>query len=181
MPSSPADFDPADPPSEPRGGVADVDVAVHVHVHLAVTGAFPLRVADVLFTDEAVVIPEYEYLTPLFGIARSGVETAGERARDRYYDTGLAGLLDLAERVHRLPHDEVEAVRLYHSRVGRPKLAVVTDAGPPYAYRIHAPVDVDSLGSALESLGDRRGFDVERHATIGYSPVASLRRFVAGR
>ncbi|ELZ24522.1 hypothetical protein C475_12310 [Halosimplex carlsbadense 2-9-1] len=181
MSSSPADADSDASPSDDTDPPDDKDVAVHVHVHLAVTGAFPLRVADLLFTDEAVVIPEYEHLTPLFGIARSGVDTAGERARDRYRDAGIAGLVDPAERVHRLPHDEVAAVRLYHSRVGRPKLAVVADSGPPYAYRIHAPVDVDSLASALESLGDRRGFDVERRAKIGYSPVASLRRFVAGR
>jgi hypothetical protein len=155
--------------------------AVHVHVHRAVTGAFPLRVADVLFTDDEVVIPEYEYLTPLFGIARSGVDTAGERARERFYDAGLPGLVDTAECVHRLPYDDVESIRVYHSRVARPKLAVLTGSGPPHAYRVHAPVDVDSLTDALASLGDRRGFAVEQRAGIGYSPVASLRRFVAGR
>jgi len=166
-----------DRPESLTGGA----LVVHVHVHLAVTGAFPLRVADVLFTDDGVVIPEYEYLTPLFGVAQSGVGTAGERARDRFHEGGPAGLVDLAERVHRLPYDDVTAVRIYQSSVGRPKIAVVTESGPPYAYRVHAPVDAESLAAALGSLGDRRGFDVEQHAGIGYSPVASLRRFVAGR
>ncbi|MEF8853262.1 MAG: hypothetical protein V5A28_12735 [Haloarculaceae archaeon] len=154
---------------------------VHVHVHLAVTGAFPLRVADVLFTGDGVVIPEYEYLTPLFGIARSGVAEAGETARERYREAGLPGLVGAAERVHRLPYDDVATVRLYHSRVSRPKVAVTVESGPPYAYRLHAPVDLDSLAGALRSLGDRSGFAVERHAGIGYSPVTSVRRFVAGR
>jgi hypothetical protein len=156
-------------------------IPVHVHVHLAMTGAFPLRVADVLFTGDGVVIPEYEYLTPLFGLARSGVDEAGTTARERYREAGVAGLVELAERVHRLPYDEVETVRVYHSRLGRPKVALVTESGPPYAYRIHAPVDVDALVGALRSLGERRGFAVERHAKVGYSPVASVRRFVADR
>jgi len=179
MPGSPDDSDPTASRPErddrPRCG------AVHVHVHLAVTGSFPLRVADLLFTDDGVVIPEYEYLTPLFGIARSGVDAAGDRARERFTEAGTTGLVEMAERVHRLRYDEIASVDLYHSRVGRPKLAVVTEPGPPYAYRVHAPVDVDALEDALASLGERRGFPVERHAQIGYSPVESLRRFVAGR
>jgi hypothetical protein len=169
----------ADSPSVPAGSA--VPVPVHVHVHLAVTGAFPLRVADVLFTGDGVVIPEYEYLTPLFGVALSGVDGAGTTARERYRDSGVTGLVELAERVRRLPYDEVETIRVYHSRVGRPKLAVVPRSGPPYAYRVHAPIDVDALVDALRSLGDRRGFAVERHAKVGYSPVASVRRFVSDR
>lgn len=169
----------ADSPAVASEGAGPVPV--HVHVHLAVTGAFPLRVADVLFTGDAVVVPEYEYLTPLFGIARSGVDEAGATARERYRDAGVAGLVELAERVHRLPYDDIETVQVYHSRLGRPKVALVPGSGPPYAYRVHAPVDVDALAGALRSLGERRGFAVERHAKVGYSPVASVRRFAAGR
>jgi len=169
----------SDSPSVPTG--EPVPLPVHVHVHLAVTGAFPLRVADVLFTDEGVVVPEYEYLTPLFGIARSGVEEAGTMARERYSDAGLAGLVELAHRVHRLPYDEVDTVRVYHSRFARPKVALVPGSGPAYAYRVHAPVDVEALVGALRSLGDRRGFAVEEHAKVGYSPLASVRRFVSDR
>jgi hypothetical protein len=181
MPGSADDAGSDAPPPDRRSRTDGGDVAVHVHVHLAVTGAFPLRVADLLFTDDAVVIPEYEYLTPLFGLARSGVDAAGERARERFRDAGPAGLVDMAERVHRLPYDDIASVRVYHSRISRPKLAIVAESEPPYAYRVHAPVDVEELVDALASLGDRRGFGVERHAKIGYSPVASLRRFVAGR
>lgn len=160
---------------------ARAPAAVHVHVHLAVTGSFPLRVADVLFTDAAVVVPEYEYLTPLFGLARSGIDEASASARERYRADGLAGLVEMAERVHRIPYDEVTAVRLYHSRVSRPKLAVHVTSGPPYAYRVHADIDEASLVAALESLGRRRGFEVERRAGVGFSPVESVRRFLADR
>jgi hypothetical protein len=163
--------------SDPRSNPTDV----HVHIHLAVTGAFPLRVADVLFTGEAVVIPEYEHLTPLFGIARSGVRDASHTARERYRADGVRGLVESAERVHRLPYEDVAAVWLFDSRLARPKVAVETGTGPPYAYRVHAPVEVDALAGALGSLGERRGFAVDRRAAVGYDPVESVRRFLADR
>lgn len=156
--------------------------AVHVHVHLVMGGTFPLRMADLCFTDDALVVPEYHNLTPLFGIARRKTHDVAETATDRYRVEGLAGLVDMAERTHRIPYDDLERVRLYDGRsVGRPKVAVDVAVGPPYAYRVHAPVDLDALTAALSGLGDRRGFAVERSPTLGFSPRNSLRRFVADR
>ena len=155
--------------------------AVHVHVHLAMAGSFPLRVADLLFTDAAVVIPEYAYLTPLFGIARGGARDAGESAREHYREGGLSGLVEHSERTHRIPYDTVEGVRLYTGRVTRPKVAVDPADGPPYAYRVHAPVEPEDLTAALRSLGDRRGFAVDRRSGSGVSVANSLRRFLADR
>jgi hypothetical protein len=146
-----------------------------------VTGSFPLRVADILFTNEAVVVPEYDHLTPVFGLLAGGTERASERARKRYREDGLAGLVEAAERVHRVPYDDVSVVRLSVSRIARPKLAVEPVDAVPYAYRVHAPIEVDPLFDALQSLGDRRGFDVERRSAIGYDPVESVRRFLARR
>jgi hypothetical protein len=154
---------------------------VHVHVHLAVTGAFPLQVADLLFADERLLVPEYEYVTPLFGLARGGLAEAGARARTRHEDGGVPALLDLAERTLRIPYDDVERVRVHESRVGRPKVAVDLADDPPLGYRVHAPVEIDPLAGALRSLGQRRGFPVAERATLGFSPHNSLRRFVAGR
>jgi hypothetical protein len=87
----------------------------------------------------------------------------------------------MAEDVHRVPYEDLSTVVLSVSRIARPKLAVRTDDGVPYAYRIHAPVEVDPLTDALRSLGGRRGFEVERRSRIGYDPVDSVRRFLAGR
>ncbi|WP_284011438.1 hypothetical protein [Haloarcula pelagica] len=156
--------------------------AVHVHLHSVMGGTFPLRLADLAFTDTELVVPEYHYLTPLFGIARGKTHEVAEEATERYRRTGLAGLLDMAERTHRVPYDRLERVRLYDGRhVGRPKVAVDVAAGPPYAYRVHAPVDMDALGQALAALGDRRGFAVEHSDGLGFRPRASLRRFLADR
>lgn len=154
---------------------------VHVHVHLVVAGSFPLRVADLLFTNDELVVPEYEHLTPLFGLARNGMSRASENGRERYRQDGVAGLVEAAERVHRLPYDDLAAVRLYDSRIGRPKIAIDPTEGVPYAYRIHATVEMEALTEALRSLGEPRGFAVERKAKIGFHPRNSLRRFLAGR
>jgi hypothetical protein len=156
--------------------------AVHVHLHFVMTGGFPLRVADLLFTDDELLIPEYAHLTPLFGIARGRTHDAAERAVERYRVEGVTGLVAEASRTHRLSYDEIERVRLYTGRsVARPKVAVDTAGGPPYAYRIHAPVDLSALTRALASLGDRRGFTVERSAAVGFDPKGSCRRFLADR
>jgi len=156
--------------------------SVHVHVHLVMGGAFPLRMADLLFTDDRLVIPEYHYLTPVFGIARGKTHDVAEAAVERFRAAGLSGLVEFAERSHTVDYDDVERVRLYDGRsVGRPKVAVDVTAGPPYAYRVHAPVDVPALADALTGLGDRRGFAVESHSKVGFSPLRSLRRFAADR
>lgn len=156
--------------------------AVHVHVHLAMAGTFPLRVADLLFTDDGLLVPEYEYLTPLLGIARGRVPDVAESARRQYRDDGVEGLIETAERTHRVPYEDIDQVRTYDdSGLGRPKIAVDVTDGPPYAYRIHAPVDVDALTEALRSLGSRRDFAVASASTLGFSPVNSIKRFRSDR
>jgi len=157
-----------------------VNDRVHAHVHLAVAGAFPLRVADVLFTEDELVVTEYEYLTPL-DIARGRVHEAGKQARERVRESGPADLVAAAERTHRLGYADLERVRLYESGPGRPKLAVDPAVGPPYAYRIHAPVDLEALAGTLRPLGDRQNFEVTVASALGFSPVNSLRRFLADR
>lgn len=155
--------------------------AVHVYVHRVMAGAFPLRVADLLFTDDALVVPEYRYLTPLSGILR-GRHEVGATAAKRYRETGFGGLMEMAKRTHRIAYADVELVRIYDGRfVGRPKVAIDVTAGPPYAYRVHAPVDVTALTDALADLGRRRGFRVEHHGTLGFDPRTSLRRFLIDR
>lgn len=155
---------------------------VHVHVHHVMGGSFPLRVADLLFTDETLLVPEYQYLTPLFGIARGKSHSVADTAAERFRAEGTAGLVEMARRTHRIGYDEIDQLRLYDGRsVGRPKVAVDVVSGPSYAYRIHAPVEMDRLVSALRGLGARREFGVTFHTAVGFSPLASLRRFLADR
>lgn len=145
-------------------------------------GTFPLRVADLFFTDEELVIAEYAYLTPLFGLAGGNATQASASAAARFREGGVPAVCDAAERVHRQSYRELDRVRIYDGgSAGRPKVAVDVSAGPPYAYRIHAPVDLDALTEPLVALGDDRSFDVSRRNGLGFSPGASLRRFLADR
>jgi hypothetical protein len=145
-------------------------------------GSFPLRMADLCFTDRELVVPEYHHLVPLFGIARGKTHDVAEDAVRSYRAAGVAGLEEMSERTHRIAYDDLVRVRIYDGRaIGRPKVAVDVADGPPYAYRVHAPIDVDAMVGALSGLGVRRGFAVERHAALGFSPHNSLRRFLADR
>ncbi|WP_267640737.1 hypothetical protein [Haloarchaeobius amylolyticus] len=155
---------------------------VHAHVHHCMTGTTPLRIADVLFTDDAVEIGEYATVTPMFGIVTGGHRERAAEMAARCAEAGPTAVLDAAERHVSIPYAEVETIRLYEGgRFGRPKLAIDTGEGPPYGYRIHAPVEVAALRDVLTDLGEEKGFDVELVAGVGFSPRESLRRFLVDR
>lgn len=145
-------------------------------------GTFPLRVADLCFTDDAVIIPEYAYLTPLFGIVRGRGQTAADTARERLANDGLQDLREYANTTETVPYRDLRMVRVHDGgAVGRPRVAIHPEQGPPLAYRVHAPVDVPALTEALTALGQDHGFTVSSRSGLGFSPVDSIRRFVAGR
>jgi len=151
---------------------------VRVHVHFAVSGTFPLRVADLCFTDAGVSVLEYALVTPLHGLLRRSPSAHAAAFADVYRADGLAGAREFADVEHRVPYADVETVRLYDGGAfGREKIVVDAD-GRSFAYRVHAPVDLDALARALSALGRRRGFAVERRSGLGFSPRESLARFL---
>ncbi|WP_439027442.1 hypothetical protein [Haloarchaeobius sp. DT45] len=155
---------------------------VHVHVHHCMTGTTPLRIADVLFTDENLEIGEYATVTPMFGLVTGGHRKRAAEMAQLCAQKGPVAVLDESERRVSLPYDAVEVVRLYDGgRFGRPKLAIDTGEGPPYGYRIHAPVEVAALRDVLTDLGAEKGFRVEVVEGVGFSPKESLRRFLVDR
>jgi hypothetical protein len=153
---------------------------VHVYVHGVVAGSAPLRVADVAFTDEAVVVRDYAHPSPL-AVARGGVGHAAATARQRYHDGGLPAVVTDAECVDELSYAALDRVTLHESRLTRPKLAVEPTDSVPYAYRVHTPVDATALCDALQSLGADHAFGVERVDSVGISPLNVLRRVRADR
>ncbi|MCT9097815.1 hypothetical protein [Haloarchaeobius sp. HME9146] len=155
---------------------------VHVHVHHCMAGTTPLRIADVLFTDDSVEIGEYATVTPMFGLVTGGHRKRAREMAQRCADEGPTAVLDHAERHVSLSYEDIESVRLYDGgRFGRPKLAIDTGDGPPYGYRIHAPVEVASLRDVLADLADEKGFDITVVEGVGFSPRESLRRFLVDR
>lgn len=155
---------------------------VGVHVHFAMTGTVPLRLADLFFTDEGLLVVEYGVFTPLFGLATGGPRRAAARMARAYAEAGVAAVRERGDHTVALAYDDVEGVVLHDGgRLARERVAVEVADGPPYAYRVHAPVDLGALAEGLSAFGPTADLPVAVRSGHGFSPVESLRRFRAGR
>ncbi|ODR80652.1 hypothetical protein BG842_03795 [Haladaptatus sp. W1] len=135
--------------------------------------------AELIFTTDGLFIAEYETITPLFGLLRGRPKQAATEMRSRYLEGGVDNVLSAADTVHRLDYDTIDRVDIYDGgRIGREKIAVHTEDGPPYAYRMHTPVDVQELADVLTGVLDEQ---IYVHAGVGFDPRASVARFLAGR
>lgn len=158
------------------------DPAVGVHVHFGMTGSVPLRLAELFFTDAGLRIVEYGTFTPLFGLATGGPRRAAAAMARAAVDGGLAAARDHGDRTVALDYDGIERVVLHDGgRFARERVAVHVDRGPPYAYRVHAPVDVEELAGGLAAFGPTADLSVVVRSGVGFAPIQSLRRFRAGR
>lgn len=165
-----------DRPEEPG------EPSVGVHVHFGMTGTVPLRLAELFFTDAGLRIVEYGTFTPLFGLATGGPRRAAARMARAYVDGGLAAAWERGDRTVALDYDAVERVVVHDGgRLARERIAVHVPEGPPYAYRIHAPVEVGALVDGLASFGPTADLPVAVRSGVGFAPLESLRRFRAGR
>jgi hypothetical protein len=168
-------------PPEPDGDGPD-EPTVGVHVHFAMTGTVPLRLADLFFTDEALLVVEYGLFTPLFGLATGGPRRAAARMARAYAEDGVAAVRERGDRTVALAYDDVERVVLHDGgRLARERVAVQVADGPSYAYRVHAPVDLEALADGLSAFGPTADVPVAVRTGLGFSPLGSLRRFRAGR
>lgn len=158
------------------------DPSVGVHVHFGMTGTVPLRLAELFFTDAGLRIVEYGTFTPLFGLATGSPRRAAAEMAEVYVDGGLSAAREHGDRTIALAYDAIERVVVHDGgRLARERIAVHVPEGPPYAYRIHAPVEGEALADGLASFGPTADLPVSVHAGIGFAPLESLRRFRAGR
>ena len=163
-------------------GRATSEPTVGVHVHFGMTGTVPLRLADLFFTTEHLLVAEYGTITPVVGLLTGapGREAAG-LART-YRDRGLEGVRESVDRTTVVPYEEIERIVCHDGRwVAREKVAVHVADGPPYGYRIHAPVDLEAFADGLASFPPTATLPVEVRSGVGFDPVESLRRFRRGR
>ncbi|WP_435157526.1 hypothetical protein [Haladaptatus sp. DFWS20] len=151
----------------------------YAYVNFGMTGTIPLRMADLVFTRDCLVIAVYGRITPLFGLARGTPKRSAAAMRRRYEEDGIDGVLVAADEVHRIEYDDVDRIELYDGgRIAREKIAVHTGDEPPYAYRIHAPIDIPALADALSPV---LGESVEIQTGMGFNPRMSIARFSVGR
>lgn len=164
------------------GDAPEGPTTVGVHVHFAMTGAVPLRLAELFFTDVGLCVVEYGTFTPLYGLATGAPRREAAGMARAYVTEGLDAVRERGDRTVHLSYDEVDRVVVHDGgRLGRERIAVHATEGPPHAYRIHAPVDVDALVDGLAAFGPTADLAVERRAGLGFAPLESLRRFRAGR
>jgi hypothetical protein len=135
---------------------------VHVHLSFTMRGTVPLRLADLLFRSENLLIVEYGYLTPLDFTTGSPSRRAAAFV-DHINSEGLAAALDAAETVTELAYDDLETVRVYDGGwIGRETVAVEPSTGATQVVRVHGPVDIEQFVDAVRSVLSPYAVRVER-------------------
>lgn len=164
----------ADETQEPPG----TDVEVEAHVHYAMTGTFPLRLAELFFGDDGLYVAEYSYITPFIGLTTRKHRKEARAMGAIFEQYGLDAVLVQSDHVVWHSYDNVDRVVTHEGgRLGRPKIAVYPEEGPSHAYRIHdKPAWKEALGD-LEACADRHDLDLEQESGLGFTPRESLRRF----
>lgn len=172
--------DPDDLPEEPAPDrdAPSTDVSVEAHLHFGMTGAFPLRVAELFFADDGLYIAEYSYVTPFIGLMskKHGRDASAMQAVfDRY---GLDAVLFQADTVYWHSYDDIERVVFNEGgRIGRPKIAVYPATGASHAFRFHdIPAFEEAIGDVQAST-KRHGVRLEEDPGLGFTPLESLHRF----
>lgn len=167
------DVSQADPEELPS-----TDIAVEAHVHFAMTGSFPLRIAELFFTETGLYIAEYSYITPLFGLGTRKHRkdaSAMEALFDRF---GIDAVLLHADRVIWLAYDNIDQIIVYSGgKYGRPKVSVFETNGTSYAYRLLGERDFDSLTEGITETGQTHEVDVLVSNSLGFNPRRNVRRF----
>ena len=153
------------------------DIEVEAHVHFGMTGTFPLRLADVFFTDDGAYVTEYGYVTPMFGLGTKKHRRDATGMARIFAVHGIDEVLLQANVVDWVSSDHLDRIVVYAGgRVGRPKIALSLADGDSFAYRLHDE-DAAERFDDVESWAERNDVAFERRAGVGFSPVASLRRF----
>ena len=139
---------------------------VQIHLNFTMWGAVPLRLVDLLFRSDHLLLVEYGYLTPL-NLATGSPSRRAAAFADHIASEGLAAALAAAESVIELAYDTLDTVRVYDGgRFGREAVAVEPSTGPTQVVRVHGPVDVDRFVDAVGSVLSDHAVTVERHEGI---------------
>jgi hypothetical protein len=153
---------------------------VQVHLHSTMWGTVPLRLADVLFRPDHLLIVVYDYLTPLDLAMRS----PPQRARafvDRIENEGLSTALAAAENVTELSYEALETLRVYDGgRFGRETVSIQWKSNHSRIVRVHGAVDLNGFVDAVRSVLSGYDVAVERRDGIAYEfngPLGRLSRY----
>lgn len=141
---------------------------VQIHLSFTMQGSVPLRLIDLLFRLDHLLLVEYGYLTPLdltFGSPASRAAAFVD-----YIDSeGVAAALEDTESVTELAYDRLETIRVYDGgRLGRAAVAVEPTTGPTQVVRVHGPIEVDQFVDAVESVVSDYAVTVEQRDGMAF-------------
>ncbi|MFB6250265.1 MAG: hypothetical protein ABEI27_01030 [Halobellus sp.] len=142
---------------------------VRVHLHYAMTGSYPLRLVDLLFFDDRVILLEYDYLTG-FDLATAGADRRAASFAETLESEGLAAARAAAEREQRIDYDGLDRIVVYDGgAVAREKVVLERTDAAPVRVRVHGGVEADGLCAALESTVASDSTAIDRQSGAGVS------------
>lgn len=154
------------------------DIEVEANIHFAMTGTFPMRIADLFFAPQGIYIAEYSYITPMFGLGTRKHRKDASAMQALYNTYGIDAVLLHADRVLWLDYGLVDRVVLYTGgRFGRPKVTVFSHDGPSYAYRLLGDRDFEVVAADVRAAAERHEMDLTVHDRVGFNPRRSVARF----
>lgn len=163
-------LDPEDVPS--------ADIGVEARVHFAMTGSFPMRIAELFFTDGGMYIAEYSYITPLFGLGTRKHRRDADAMDAIYRKYGIDGALMHADRLLWLNYGLIDRVVLHDGGlIGNPKVTVYAADDQSYAYRLIGETDFEAVRTDVLACADRHEFDAEISHGVGLHPRENVTRF----
>lgn len=163
----------ADPDALPTS-----EITVEATIHFVMTGTFPMRIAEIFFSEQGLYITEYSYITPLLGLGTRKHRKNARAMKALYEEYGIDAVLLQADRVLWLDYAFVDRVVCYTGgRFGRPKVTVFSNDGPSYAYRLLGDRDFPGILPEVRAVTERHGVDLEVRDRVGFNPRQSLARF----
>lgn len=149
---------------------------VRVHLHYAMTGSYPLRLLDLLFCPERVLVAEYDYLTGI-DLVTGGADRRAMAFAETVREDGVEGALATVERQQSIPYEDVERVTVYDGgRFGREKVTLTRATADPVRVRVHGDVDTEAFVAAVRSTVDGYETAVELERGLGLDAGTVLSR-----
>lgn len=140
---------------------------VRVHLHYAMAGSYPLRLIDLLFCTDRVLVAEYDYVTGL-DLLTGGADRRATAFAETVRDDGVEGALATTERQEAVPYEDVERVTVHDGgRFGREKVTLTRRTADPVRVRVHGPVDTAAFVDAVRSTVDGYETAVEVERGLG--------------
>lgn len=130
------------------------DINVQHRLGFAMTGSFPLHVADLYFCDTGLYLLKYGNITPLLGLTTQKHRREAESMAAVYKYHGIDEAILQADFVTWLSYEFITQIIIHTGgRIGRPKLTIELADDSSESYRIHDPPIPQELSEDIAQVG----------------------------